>query len=401
MGIGGFQSLLGYNLMMNVYSERHEAWQRAGLERQPLPVQGPQGPFLQVGGRKMLAFCSNDYLGLANDPRVCAAAEEALRHYGVGAGASALVCGYSAPQADLEERLADWLQQERALVFSSGYLAHLGIMPVLMDQETEVFSDALNHASLIDGIRLARPGRVTVYPHGDMTALEQALRNSTALRRWIVTDGVFSMDGDVAPLQVLASLAERHGAWLLIDDAHGMGVLGPEGRGSVADAGLTGEHILVLGTFGKALGTAGAVLVGARGVMDWLAQRARTHMFSTALPPLLCAATREAVACVRAESFRRARLHHLGLGLRNGWRRAGLPVLPSVTAIHPVLAGDNRRVMALDRGLKEAGLWVAAIRPPAVPEGTARLRISLTALHTMHQVERLVESLRQVWEATS
>lgn len=383
--------------MMNRYRERHEAWQRAGLQRHLRPVQSPQGAELTLDQRSMLAFCSNDYLGLANDPRVRAAAAEALAHYGVGAGASALVCGYGEVQAALEEDLAQWLEQERALVFSSGYLAHLGVIPVLVDQETAVFSDALNHASLIDGIRLARPGHLTVYPHADMNELERAVRACPLRQRWIISDGVFSMDGDIAPLAELVDLAQRHGAGLLIDDAHGVGVLGPQGRGSLAAAGVRGAPVLTLITFGKALGSAGAAVIGDRGLIDWLAQRARTHMFSTALPPLICAATRQAIHCARTEEFRREQLRVLGHRLQAGLRMQGISVMPSATAIHPIVVGENQRVMALAESLHEQGIWVAPIRPPTVPEGTARLRISLSALHGVAQVDRLVTTLSQVW----
>ncbi|MDA8415615.1 MAG: 8-amino-7-oxononanoate synthase [Betaproteobacteria bacterium] len=383
--------------MINLYRERQKAWQRAGLQRGFRPVQGAQGAELTCDGRTLLAFCSNDYLGLANDPRVREAAASALTHYGVGAGASALVCGYSDVQAELERELAEWLGQARSLVFSSGYLAHLGVLPVLVDQNTAVFSDALNHASLIDGIRLARPGALTVYPHADMNALEQALQQSSLRQRWIISDGVFSMDGDVAPLHDLADLAERHGAGLLIDDAHGVGVLGAQGRGSVAESGIRGEHVLTTVTFGKALGSSGAGVVGSQALVDWLAQRARTHMFSTALPPLVCAATRKAIECARAEEFRRDQLRNLGKRLQMGLREQGLPVVPSVTAIHPVMVGDNRRVMKMAEALQALGIWVAPIRPPTVPDGTARLRISLSAVHEMEQVDCLVSALSQVW----
>lgn len=384
--------------MMNVYAQRHAAWKKAGLERVVWPVHSPQGPILTLADQSCLAFCSNDYLGLANDMRVRQVAAQALEHYGVGAGASALVCGYSQPQAELEHGIATWLGVERALVFSSGYMAHLGVIPVLVDEETAVFSDALNHASLIDGIRLARPKALTIYDHDDMIQLEQALCRSTAKQRWIISDGVFSMDGDQAPVRELAELAERYGAGLLIDDAHGVGVLGPQGRGSLALEGVSGPLILQMITFGKALGTAGAAVAGEARLIAWLAQRARTHMFSTALPPVICAATLEALRWARDEEFRRIHLQQLGQRLQAGLRLRGMNALPSVSAIHPLMVGDNERVMALAAELKRQGIWVAPIRPPTVPSGTARLRISLSALHTEQQVDRLVDHLGLLWE---
>ncbi len=382
--------------MMNVYAARLQDWQRQGLERPHRPVQSPQGPTLSVDDRAYLAFCSNDYLGLANDPRVCAAAQKGLEQYGIGAGASALVCGYSAAQAELEAWIAHWLDLERVLLFSSGYLAHLGVIPVLVDGESAVFSDALNHASLIDGVRLARPAQLTIYPHGDWEFLEEALRRCPREQRWILTDGVFSMDGDVAPLRELERLAEQYGAWVLVDDAHGLGVLGPQGKGSLAACGVSSERVLHMATFGKAVGTAGAFVGGAAPLIDWLAQRARTHMFSTALPPLVQAATRVALECVALEEFRRTHLARLGERLDAGLQALGLKGLPSCTAIHPLILGENRRVMAVSDRLREEGLWVAAIRPPSVPEGTARLRISLSAAHSVAHIDQLLEGLEKV-----
>ena len=382
--------------MMNVYASRLQDWQRQGLERPHHRVQGPQGPYLSVDDRTYLAFCSNDYLGLANDPKVCAAAQRALEQYGVGAGASALVCGYSVVQAELEAWIAHWLDLERVLVFSSGYLTHLGVIPLLVDGETAVFSDALNHASLIDGVRLARPAQLTIYPHGDWEFLERSLRTCAFGQRWILTDGVFSMDGDIAPLRELVRLAEQYEAWVLVDDAHGLGVLGPQGKGSLAAGGVSSARVLHMATFGKAVGTAGAFVGGHASLIDWLAQRARTHMFSTALPPLIHAATRVALECVASEEFRRSRLARLGARLDAGLQALGLTGVPSCSAIHPVIVGENQRVMALSDRLRAEGMWVAAIRPPSVPEGTARLRISLSAAHTLEHVDRLLEGLEKV-----
>ncbi len=382
--------------MKNSFRQQLQALQDAGLARTRRIVEGPQGPCLEEGGRQVLAFASNDYLGLANHPDLVAAAHAALDRYGLGAGASALISGHSAPVAALEEALARWLGQDRVLHFSTGYMANLGTIPALLGEGAAVFSDALNHASLIDGIRLARPAELTVYRHGDMAQLEAALSRSRAGEKWIITDGVFSMDGDLAPLPALLALAERHDARLLVDDAHGFGVLGDEGRGSLSHWGLHSSRVVYMATLGKAAGVFGAFVAASQDVAEWLLQRARTYIFTTGTPPVLAAACLAALERIRRDQFRRDRLKQLGAQLQEGARGLPWPLLPSETAIHPLMLGDNFTALRVAQRLQEQGLWVPAIRPPTVPPGAARLRISLSASHESHHVERLLSALRSL-----
>ncbi len=382
--------------MKNSFRQQLQALQDAGLARTRRIVEGPQGPCLEEGGRQVLAFASNDYLGLANHPDLVAAAHAALDRYGLGAGASALISGHSAPVAALEEALARWLGQDRVLHFSTGYMANLGTIPALLGEGAAVFSDALNHASLIDGIRLARPAELTVYRHGDMAQLEAALSRSRAGEKWIITDGVFSMDGDMAPLPALLALAERHDARLLVDDAHGFGVLGDEGRGSLSHWGLHSSRVVYMATLGKAAGVFGAFVAASQDVAEWLLQRARTYIFTTGTPPVLAAACLAALERIRRDQFRRDRLKQLGAQLQEGARGLPWPLLPSETAIHPLMLGDNFTALRVAQRLQEQGLWVPAIRPPTVPPGAARLRISLSASHESHHVERLLSALRSL-----
>jgi 8-amino-7-oxononanoate synthase len=366
----------------------------AGLRRTRRVVRGPQGAVLEVDGRQLLSFASNDYLGLAGDPRIAQAVIEAIGRCGVGAAASHLISGHHEEHEAAETALASFTGLPRALLFSSGYMANSGIVPALAGRDDAVFSDALNHACLIDGARLSRAA-VQVYPHGDLDVLEQQLRASRARRRLVLSDAVFSMDGDLAPIADLVALCERHDAWLLLDDAHGFGVLGPRGRGSLAHAGVQSERVLYLGTLGKAAGVAGAFVAGDARAIEWLLQRARTYVFTTAMPPMLAAGVRAAVAAIAADDWRRERLHEHAARLRRGL--AGLPwrLLPSDTAIQPLVVGDNGAALALMQSLMAAGIWVPAIRPPTVPAGTARLRISLSAAHEPGQVDRLIAALAE------
>jgi 8-amino-7-oxononanoate synthase len=364
------------------------------LARTRRVVAGAQGPVLQSDDREYLSFCSNDYLGLANHPQVVAACVAAAAQYGVGAGASALVCGHGAAHEALERELAAFVGLPRALHFSSGYMANIGIVGALVGAGDAVFLDRLSHASLIDGARLSG-ATLRVFAHNDTARLEQILARSKSARKLVVTDAVFSMDGDLAPLPELAALCERHGAWLLADDAHGFGVLGPEGRGSLAHAGVRAPHVLYMGTLGKATGVAGAFVAGEAGLVEWIMQRARTYMFTTAHPPLLAAAVSASLAVIARDEWRRERLRELAALLRLGLE--GLPwrLLPSASAIQPLILGDNAAARALMQALRGQGIWVPAICPPTVPRGTARLRISLSALHTREHVERLIEALRR------
>jgi len=363
-----------------------------GLLRTRRVVEGPQGPLLQVDGGEELSFCSNDYLGLANHPGIIAAATEALQTYGMGAGASPLISGHSRAHETLEAELAAFVGLPSALVFGSGYMANLGVTAALVGKGDTVIVDRLAHASLIDGARLSGAS-LKVFPHNDAVRLEQVLARCSSGRKLVLTDAVFSMDGDLAPLADLAAVCARHGAWLLVDDAHGLGVLGPQGRGSLALAGVRAPHVLTMGTLGKAVGVAGAFVAGEAGVLAWILQRARTYMFSTAHPPALAAATSASLALIEREDWRRERLQALAAQLRTGLAALPWPLLPSDTAIQPLIVGENAAARALSAALRKQGIWVPAICPPTVPKGTARLRISLSALHTPADVARLVAAL--------
>lgn len=362
------------------------------LLRRRRVVEGPQGPILTVDGKDYLAFASNDYLGLASHPALLAAARDGLERYGIGAGASPLISGHGSITERLETELAEFVGMPRALHFSTGYMANLGIIPALVAQGDVVFSDRLNHACIIDGARLSG-AEFRVYPHNDVGRLGTLLARSTRPHPLIVTDGVFSMDGDIAPLAELLALAEKHDAWLLVDDAHGFGVLGPEGRGSLAHFGLASPRLLYMATLGKAAGVAGAFVAGNETVIEWLLQRARTYVFSTASPPLLSAALLAALKIIRTEDWRRAHLRHLAERLRS--RLAGVPwqLLPSETAIQPLILGDNQLALDVMADLRSRRIWVPAIRPPTVPKGTARLRISLSAYHSEEHIDRLAAAL--------
>ena len=378
-----------------------DALEAQGLRRRRRVAQSACATLMTADGQRLLCFNSNDYLGLAADARVAAALHEGVRLYGAGSGASHLVSGHSKAHQLLEERLAELmaphLHQPGALYFSTGYMANLAVLSALASvapQHSEIFSDALNHASIIDGARLSR-ARVTVYPHVDLQALEQALRASAATQRIVVTDAVFSMDGDIAPLAELLALCERFGAWLVVDDAHGFGVLGEHGRGVLEHLQLCSEQIVYMGTLGKAAGVSGAFVAAHATVIDWLVQRARTYIYTTAAAPALAHALQASLDILtgREGRQRRAQLellrHQLqGLPLPAGWRQ-----LPSATPIQSVVIGRNAEVLAAAQSLEAKGLWVTAIRSPTVPVGTARLRITLSASHTHDDVARLRAAL--------
>lgn len=357
------------------------------------------GTHLVVDGQPLLAFCSNDYLGLAAHPALVEAVCAGAREFGVGSGASPLVSGHSAANAELERVLAAFTGLPRALYFYAGYATNFGIVPALVGEGDALHSDALNHACLIDGARLSRAA-IHRYPHGDLDALGRALAASGARRQLVITDAVFSMDGTIADLRALLALCERHDALLLIDDAHGFGVLGPQGRGTLAAAGLTGagasRRVLYMATLGKALGVAGAFVAGDATLVEWLLQKTRSYIFATAAPALLATALLASLHLVETGDARRAHLRHLIARLRSGL--AGLPwhLAPSTTPIQPLIIGGNQDALAVMDGLRERGLWVPAIRPPTVPEGSARLRITLSAAHTEADVDRLVDALRDL-----
>jgi 8-amino-7-oxononanoate synthase len=365
------------------------------LYRHRRVLAGPQGVRPVVDGRRLLSFCSNDYLGLAAHPALVGALCEGAERYGVGSGAAHLITGHSEAHAHLERRLAELTGRPRALLFSTGYMANLGVIQALSGRGSTVFADRLNHASLTDGARLSG-ARLRRWPHRDTSRLAQLLveGGDGAL---IVTDGVFSMDGDLAPLPELARLARRCGAWLMVDDAHGLGVLGPDGRGTLQAMGLGVDDVPVLvGTLGKAFGTFGAFVAGDETLVETLIQRARPYVYTTALPPAVAHATTVALEIAVREDWRRAHLHALVRRFRAGASGLGLALPPSETPIQPVLAGSSERALAWSRFLEGRGVLVTAIRPPTVPRGSARLRVTFSAAHRHQDVDRLLSLLAQL-----
>ncbi len=373
---------------------------RKGLLRRRLVRESAQGSRIRVEGREYLAFCSNDYLGLAGDPRIAKALADAARRFGTGEGASHLLSGHGVLHARLEKGLAEFVGAPRALLFSTGYQANIGTITALAGSDAAVFSDSLNHASLIDGVRLSR-AQVVRYPHLDIGFLGDALSRSQARLKLVVTDGVFSMDGDLAPLPGILELCERYDALLMVDDAHGFGVMGPAGRGSPAHFGLDSPRIVYVGTLGKAAGVAGAFVAGADEVVEWVLQRARTYMYTTASPAPLAAAVEASLEIIRKESWRRERLTQLIAALQGQLHGTDVRLADSGTPIQPLILGDNARCVAASKSLRERGILVPAIRPPTVPEGTARLRISLSAAHSLEDVARLAEALRATCSRTA
>lgn len=356
------------------------------------PHGGPQGPLIRIGNEELLNFCSNDYLGLANHPRVIDGLAEGARLHGVGSGAAALLSGYSKAHEILAQALAACTGRDRALIFSSGYLANLGIFSGLVGREDRVISDELNHASLIDGVRLSRAENRR-YRHGDIEALSALLAQEHPGQTWVVTDGLFSMDGDVAPLKEIALLAARHNAGLICDDAHGFGVLG-QGGGTLDALGLSQNEVpLLVVTFGKALGTSGAAVLGPHLLIENLLQRARTFIFDTAPSPALMHATSCALKLLLGPESPRPKLLENIRHFKRCLAEADLPQPEVNTPIQPMLVGEGKHALQVAAGLRSQGLYVRAIRPPTVPPGTARLRICLSAAHEKAQIERLVEGL--------
>jgi 8-amino-7-oxononanoate synthase len=389
------------DLIANVQSKL-DALAAQSLTRRRRTVDTPCAPRQVVDGRSLLAFCSNDYLGLAAHPQVVQALREGADLYGAGSGASHLVSGHGRAHALLEERLAAFeaphLVDARALYFCTGYMANLATLTALgLDADAMIFSEALNHASLIDGARLARAG-VSVYPHGDVAALEAQLAASAASTKIVVTDSVFSMDGDLAPLPALLALCERHGAWLVVDDAHGFGVLGRDGRGALEHFGLHSPNLVYVGTLGKAAGVGGAFVAAHASVIELLIQRARPYIYTTAAPPALAHALLASLDIIAGDEGRARRAHldalvkqlDEALALRR-WQRPFSP-----TAIQPIIIGANDEAMRVSARLHEQGLWVPAIRPPTVAPGTARLRVTLSAAHTWEDVAQLAAALNQL-----
>ena len=368
------------------------ALDRDGLRRQRRVVESPQGAHVLVEGRSVLNFASNDYLGLAGHPRLAAAAHAAIDAFGVGAGASPLVTGHLRIHQRAEERFAAFSGLPRALLFASGYAANLGILTSLCDRHAEIFADRLDHACLVDGARLSR-AEFTRYPHLDHGALATRLAASRAEVKVVATDTVFSMDGDIADVRELLALCERHDAWLVLDDAHGIGTLGATGRGALEHFGVSSPRIVYMATLGKALGGYGAFVAGAPEAIEWLVQRARTYIYSTALPPMAPAAAIAALDLVDEHPDLVARLRQRIAGFRAAAAATGLHLADSTTAIQPLVLGDAARAVDASRRLLEQGFLVPAIRPPTVPDGTSRLRVSLSAAHSREDVERLAGAL--------
>ncbi len=366
-----------------------------GLRRTRRTLDSAQSVHVIVDGKQYLAFCSNDYLGLANHPELIAAAQAGAARFGVGAGASHLVLGHARAHEQLEENLAAFVGLPRALLFSTGYMANLGVVTALLGRDDAVFADRLNHASLNDACLLAR-AQFKRFAHNDVAQLERLLVDSKAKRKLIVVDAVFSMDGDIAPVPELLALAERYDAWLLLDDAHGFGVLGAGGRGVLEHFNLSHQRVIYMATLGKAAGVFGAFVAGENTLIETLMQRARTYIYTTAMPPLLACAVSKSVELIAAGASLRKQLneniiqlkHTLTNGLPEGWQ-----LLPSHTAIQPLIIGDNRAATTVADKLATRGILAPAIRPPTVPQGTARLRISLSAAHTPDDVRVLGDAL--------
>ena len=371
------------------------ALQQKSLYRLRRILAGPQGPEIEADGRRLLNFSSNDYLGLAAHPALAAAAKRALDQYGLGSGAAHLVTGHSRAHHALEEELAAFCGRPRALLFSSGYLANLGVAGALAGRGDRVLEDRLNHASLLDAGLLCG-AKFSRYTHCDVQALKNEF-GGTSGNTLVLTDGVFSMNGDVAPLPELARAADEAGAFLMVDDAHGFGVLGKTGRGSLEHHGLGPAEVpIYMATLGKACGAFGAYVAGSEALVETLIQGARTYIYTTAVPAALAEAARAALKLLESESWRREHLRALIARFRAGAKQLDLKLMDSITAIQPLLLGEAADAVALSDRLKERGVLAAAIRPPTVPAGTARLRITLTAAHSEEQVDRLLDALRMV-----
>ena len=374
---------------------------QAHLLRRTRLIEAREGIAVSIDGKPLRNFCSNDYLGLSQHPEVIASLQECAAWRGVGAGSSPLVCGQYREHQELEEAIAQWQGYPRALLLGSGYLANLAVVQALLREGDLCVQDKLNHASLIDAARLAGAD-LKRYPHGLLDGALRQLRSRPAAAALLATDGVFSMDGDLAPLKMLAVLARAENATLYVDDAHGAGVIGPDGCGSVAYAGLSVREVpLQLITLGKALGGAGAVLVGQEALIDAIAQTARAHIYTTALPPPLASAARAALAIARRETWRRFKLAALVARFRRGAQQLGVPLMDSSTAIQPILIGSNAAALEASHQLEQAGFFVGAIRPPTVPDGRTRLRVTINALHAEADVDALLEALARVMRVAS
>ncbi len=368
------------------------ALKKQNIYRSRRVVSSPQGVNIRVDGKPIINFSSNDYLGLANHPKVIEAFKKASRRYGVGTGSAHLICGHTASHHALEEELAAFTGRERVLLFSTGYMANMGVIAALLTRGDSIFQDRLNHASLLDG-GLLSGAKFKRYFHNDLEDLESKIKPHDR-RTLIVTDGVFSMDGDLALLPELSVMAKKHNAWLMVDDAHGFGVLGETGGGIVEHYGLTQDDVPVLmGTLGKSFGTFGAFIAGSHILIETLIQKARSYMFTTALPAAIAEATRTSLELVMVENWRRDKLFRLLAHFRSGAEQLGLPIMASASAIQPLMVGDSHTVVKWSNDLLEKGFLVSAIRPPTVPRGESRLRITFSADHEQHQVDQLLDAL--------
>jgi 8-amino-7-oxononanoate synthase len=364
-----------------------------GLLRRRRTVSSPSSPHIVVDGKSYLSFCSNDYLGLANHPQLIAALQQGAQQWGVGSGASHLVSGHTVAHQQLEMALAKFVDLPAAVLFSSGYLANLGVTQALVGRGDTVFADKLNHASLNNAMLLSRAA-IQRYRHNDVAHLTLLLQQSTGTgRKLIITDAVFSMDGDIAPLPELMALCEQHDAWLLIDDAHGFGVLGKQGRGSIAHYFLNNPRIIYMATLGKAAGVSGAFVAAEQVVIDTILQTAHSYIYTTASPPALAVALMSSLRLLQQDDWRRTQLKKLIAQLRAGLQSLPWQLLPSDSPIQPLIIGENNAVLKLSNALRERGLWIPAIRPPTVPLGSARLRISLSAAHSTQDVAQLITAL--------
>lgn len=358
-------------------------------------ISSPQGIQVEIDGKQVTNFCSNDYLGLANHPDIINSFKKAADKYGVGSGSAHLICGHSSAHHALEEELAEFTGRDRALLFSTGYMANLGVISALLKQGDQVFEDKLNHASLLDG-GLLSAARFKRYLHNDIDDLNQKIKTTTG-RSLIVTDGVFSMDGDIALLPELADITAKKNSWLMVDDAHGFGVLGDTGGGVVQHYGLTQQQVPVLmGTLGKSFGTFGAFVVGSEQLIETLIQNARTYIFTTAFPAAIAEASRTSLKIVSSDNWRREKLAHLVNYFRCNAKQLGLQLLPTASAIQPILINHSQRAVEISKKLLERGFLVSAIRPPTVPKGQARLRITFSANHKEQQLDQLLDALNLV-----
>lgn len=382
--------------MKEFIREELKRLEEAGLMRRLNTVEGPQGPRVKIKGRELMLLCSNDYLGLANHPAVKAAAALALERFGLGAGASRLVSGSMEPHRELEERIKEFKGTEAALLFNSGYNANLAVITTLAGRDTEIFSDRLNHASIVDGCVLSR-ARVRRYPNTDMDSLERLLKGSKAARKLVITEGVFSMDGNIAPIKEILGLVDQYGAILILDDAHATGVLGKRGRGTLEHFDIDRPDVVQMGTLGKALGSFGAYIAGSKALVELLISRARPFIYTTALPPAVVAAAKKAIDLAEESCELRDRLRQGSAYLRDGLKEAGIDTFKSSTQIIPVLVGGPAATMETSSKLFEKGLFIQGIRPPTVPPGTGRLRLTVTAGHTKEDLIEAALAIKAVF----